>query len=121
MDFGIYSGANSPWYIATIAAWFNHKSSNAALQAITAATAATAVTLSTTSVSFSSPADAGGFVATIAVGTGASGGPYVGTLTLGGADAAKFALSNGGVYPCNLMVGASNIGAGTYAINITAP
>ena len=50
----------------------------------------------------------------------ATGGTYAGTLSLFGADAAKFTLSNGGVYPCDLLVGATNIGAGTYHISITA-
>ena len=83
---------------------------------------ATTISLSTTSVSFPTAMDANSFVATITV-TVATG-TYTGTLVLGGADAAKFALSNGGVYPCNLMVGPANIPAsppGGYQINITAP
>ena len=51
----------------------------------------------------------------------ASDGTYAGTLSLDGKDAAKFALSNGGVYPCDLLIGATNIGAGTYHFTITAP
>ena len=82
-------------------------------------TAAT-ISLSTTSVSFPSPADANSFVATITV-TAVGGGPYSGTLVLGGTDAAKFALSNGGAYPCNLMVGPANIAAGSYNVSVTAP
>ena len=80
---------------------------------------AATVSLSTSSVSFSTPADANSFVATITV-TVATG-TYTGTLVLGGPDAALFALSNFGVYPCNLMVGPANIQAKTYNINITAP
>ena len=117
---GGFSGATSYWYITSIAAWLSHQASNAALQALTTVPgAATTITLSTTSVSFPNAVDANSFVATITV-TMAGGGTYVGVLTLGGADAAKFALSNGGNYPCNLMVGASNIAAGTYAISLTA-
>lgn len=74
--------------------------------------------LSVASVTFATPANANSFVATITVTV--SSGTYSGTLTLGGPDAALFALSNGGVYPCNLMVGASNIPAGTYNITLTA-
>ena len=84
-------------------------------------TAAT-ITLSRTSVTFPSTADAGSYVATITV-TPAGGGTYSGTLVLGGTDAAKFALSNGGVYPCNLMVGPVDIPGGptVYNVSITAP
>jgi hypothetical protein len=65
------------------------------------------------------PQNAHSFFATVTV--TATGGAYTGTLTLGGADAGKFTLSNGGVYPCNLHIGAANIGVGTYHISIMAP
>ena len=81
------------------------------------------IALSTTSANFATTANANSFVATINVMT--AGSPYAGTLTLGGADAAKFALSNGGVYPTNLMVGPANIcttgSPCTYNISVTAP
>ena len=64
------------------------------------------------------PHNAHSFFATVTV--AATGGTYAGTLTLGGADASKFTLSNGGVYPCNLHIGANNIGVGTYHISLTA-
>jgi hypothetical protein len=51
----------------------------------------------------------------------ATGGTYAGTLSLNGADASKFTLSNNGVYPCDLLIGAANVGVGTYHISITAP
>ena len=51
----------------------------------------------------------------------ATGGTYAGTLSLNGADAAKFTLSNNGVYPCDLLIGPTNIGDGTYHISVTAP
>jgi hypothetical protein len=116
-------GATSFWYITQIAVWLNHAATNAALQALTAATGtALSINLSTTSVTFATAMDANSFVAHITV-TAAGGGTYVGVLTLGGTDGAKFALSNGGVYPCDLMVGPANIGANTspgYAIALTA-
>ena len=85
--------------------------------AVTVVTA-TAISLSATSITFPTSANANATVATITV--TASGGTYTGSVTLGGTDAAKFVLSNGGVYPCNLLVGASNIGTATYNITLTA-
>ena len=41
------------------------------------------------------------------------------TVALGGADAASFQLTNGGVYPCALQAKAAT-GAGTYSITLTA-
>ena len=58
--------------------------------------------------------------ATVAVQT-YSGTPYTKPLVLGGADAAKFSLSHGGVLPCDLMVGATSVVSGTYALSLTAP
>ena len=78
---------------------------------------ATGISLSTTSVTFPSATNANANVATITV--AATGGTYVGPVTLGGADAAKFALSSS-TYPANLLIGSSNLAAGTYNISITA-
>ena len=89
--------ANSFWYITSIAAWLNYRASNTALQSLTAGMAATAITLSTTSVSVATSMDANSFVATITV--TATGGTYAGVLTLGGADAANFALKTVGHIP----------------------
>ena len=116
------TGAVGLWYVTSIAAWINHASTNAALQALTVVGTSTAINLSTTSVSFPNAADAGSFVAHVTV-TASGGGTYAGVLTLGGTDGSKFALSNGGVYPCDLMVGPVNIPANTtpgYAIQLTA-
>ncbi len=44
---------------------------------------------------------------------------FTGTVTLGGTDAAKFQLTNGGVLPCVLQA-KSTTGAGTYSIQLTA-
>ena len=85
--------------------------------AVTIAITPTAISLSTTSISLP-PANANALVATITV--TATGGTYAGPVTLGGADAAKFVLSNGGVYPCNLLVGSTSIGNATYNITLTA-
>jgi hypothetical protein len=41
------------------------------------------------------------------------------TITLGGADAGSFQLTNGGVYPCKVQA-KQNIGVGTYHITLTA-
>ena len=78
----------------------------------------TGISLSQTSVSFVGTANANAFVATVIV--TATGGTYSGPVTLGGSDAAKFALSNGGTYPCNLTVGAANLPAGSYSVSVTA-
>lgn len=79
----------------------------------------TSITLKPHFVDFPTTANANSYVATITV--IATGGPYAGTLSLGGADAAKFTLSNGGVYPTNVMVGSTDLPAGTYKISVTAP
>ena len=36
------------------------------------------------------------------------------------ANAADFALTNGGLLPCNLVVGAANLAAGSYAVTLSA-
>jgi hypothetical protein len=120
INMGQVTGALGWFYLQSFAVWLNHFSSNTALQVLTSTTGtAMSITLSTTSVTFATAMDANSFVATITV-TAGGGGTYVGVLTLGGTDAANFALSNGGNYPCNLMIGPANIGAGTYAISLTA-
>lgn len=82
----------------------------------------TGISLSTTSVTLPAT-NAGALVANITV--AATGGTYAGTLSLSGTDASKFALSNGGVYPCNLIVGAANICTSgspcTYNVTVSAP
>ena len=56
----------------------------------------------------------------VSVTTNPPGGSYTGVITLGGASAGSFALTNGGVLPCNLVVGPTNIAAGSYAITLSA-
>jgi hypothetical protein len=96
----------------------------------TSANATVSVTLAATgilingqssAVAVSLPAaDAGAVVGTITVTTNPAG-TYVGVITLtGGTDVGKFALSNSGNYPCNLLVGGTAIGAGNYGIQLTA-
>lgn len=46
--------------------------------------------------------------------------PYTDPLTLGGIDGAWFTLSNGGVAPCELRVGAGDVTADEYSITLTA-
>ena len=81
----------------------------------------TAFTLTSVNLSNSTVSDvAGAVVGTVSVTTNPPGGTYSGVITLGGANASSFALTNGGVLPCNLVVGASNLAAGTYAITLSA-
>ena len=114
---GMYVGHVTYGNIGAITEWSNIGYTGSTL-------AAQSIGLSATSVTLPGTANAGSFVATVNVTT--SGGPYMGTLSLGGADASKFALSNGGMYPTNLMVGPVNLCSAatspcTYNINITAP
>lgn len=64
--------------------------------------------------------NAGATVAALTVVTH-SGDPWTVPLTLSGEDGDSFDLSNGGVAPCNLVVGSTSITAGSYAITISAP
>jgi hypothetical protein len=64
--------------------------------------------------------NAGALIGAITVTTSPPSGPQNYTITLSGADAADFAVSNGGVQPCNLIVGPSDLAAGSYAITLTA-
>jgi hypothetical protein len=70
-------------------------------------------------VNVGNPPNANIVVGAISV-TTADGRPYPGQIILGGADASKFVISNGGLLPCNLVVGSSDIAAGTYNITLTA-
>jgi hypothetical protein len=70
-------------------------------------------------VNFDDAADAGELVGAITVSTN-TGADYQGVITMSGADAGKFALDNGGNYPCNLKVGNADVPAGSYAVSLTA-
>jgi hypothetical protein len=70
-------------------------------------------------VNVGNPPNANTVVGAISV-TTADGRPYPGQIILGGADASKFVISNGGLLPCNLVVGSSDVAAGTYNITLTA-
>jgi len=52
-----------------------------------------------------------------------SGAPYTQPITMSGTDAAKFALTNGGVCPCDLLIGSADLPAGTNTgtLRFTAP
>jgi hypothetical protein len=89
---------------------------NISLVANFTAVTVASIILSNTTVN----AAAGSVVGTVSVTTNPPGGTYSGVITLGGANASSFALTNGGVLPCNLVVGASNLTAGTYAIMLSA-
>ena len=110
---GLYVGHGTYGSIGLVTEW-----SNISLVA-GAGMMPVSIALSSPSVNFPTSINANSLVSPITVTT--TGGTYVGTLTLGGTDAAKFTLSGGGVYPTNLMVGASNLTAGTYNVSITAP
>ncbi len=79
------------------------------------------------SINFSTAQDAGLSVGAITVTTNIPG-TYVGTVTIGGTDAAKFSLSStsnvlSGAYQLgvsNLFIGQTNVAAGTYAITLNA-
>jgi hypothetical protein len=70
-------------------------------------------------ISFSDAATANDLVGAVGVTTN-TGGAYIGVITLSGAHANKFALDNGGNYPCNLKVGNADVPAGSYAVSLTA-
>lgn len=71
------------------------------------------------SVSVPKPPNANTVVGAVNV-TDSDGGVYPGQLVLGGTDAAKFSLTNGGRLPCSLVVGSTDIPVGNYSINLTA-
>jgi hypothetical protein len=76
------------------------------------------------SINFASATDAGSLVGAITVTTNATS-TYVGTISIGGTDAAKLSLSSSSnvssaAYPCSLYVAQSNIAAGSYVITLTA-
>ncbi len=87
---------------------------------VTVTPAITSVNLSNTTVNTTGTANAGTVVGAVSVTTNPPGGTYAGVITLGGANASSFALTNGGVLPCNLVVGAANLAAGTYAVTLSA-
>ena len=64
--------------------------------------------------------NAGAVIAAVTVVT-SSGNPWTTPLKLEGNDATKFALSHGGVVPCNLIVSSNPIPAAEYHIILSAP
>lgn len=78
-----------------------------------------AIDLTATSLTMG-PVNAGAVIGAVSVVQNPVGAPaYTGAIVLGGAAAADFALTNGGVLPCNLVVGAANLPAGNYAITLS--
>ena len=53
-------------------------------------------------------------ICTITAVTG-SGAPYMQPITVTGDEANKFTLTNGGVCPCDLVIGAADLAAGVHA------
>jgi len=86
---------------------------------VTVNPACTGIALSSTSISTNGPNNANMVVGAVTVTANPVGGNYLGTLTLGGASGPSFALTNGGKLPSNLVVGPSNLTAGSYAITIS--
>jgi Flp pilus assembly protein TadG len=87
---------------------------------ITITPAIASVNLSSTSLTTTGVNNAGATIGAITVTTNPAGGNYTGAITLGGANASSFALTNGGVLPCNLVVGPANLAAGAYQITLSA-
>ena len=79
-----------------------------------------AVASSNTALNTTGATNANAIIGAVSVTTNPAGGTFTGPIVSGGTDAAKFALTNGGVLPCNLTVGAANVAAGTYAITLSA-
>jgi hypothetical protein len=77
------------------------------------------VNLSGTTLNMSA-ANAGDVVGAVTVTTNPPGGSPSNPILIGGPDAGKFALTNGGVIPCNLVVGASNLPSGDYQITLSS-
>jgi hypothetical protein len=122
----IFAGASAWVYITSIAVWLNHQATNAALQALTTATTmvSTAIQIggqaSNVSIHFPTTVDANSLVGPVTV-TSNTGAPYAGVITIASTgDGPKFALDNSGNYPCNLLIGTTSIGAGSYSISLTA-
>jgi hypothetical protein len=87
---------------------------------ITVTPAVASVNLSNTALNTTGATNANAIIGAVSVTTNPAGGTFTGPIVSGGTDAAKFALTNGGVLPCNLTVGAANVAAGTYAITLSA-
>ena len=85
---------------------------------VTITPAVSAINLSNTTVN-AGPNNANSLVGHVTVTTNPPGGSVNATITLSGTEAGKFALTQGGKAPCDLMVGPNNIAAGSYAINLS--
>jgi hypothetical protein len=85
---------------------------------ITVTPAISSINLSSTTLHTVGPNNANAVVGAISCTTNPPGGTCANAIVLGGANASSFALTNGGVLPCNLVVGSVNIAAGSYAITL---
>jgi hypothetical protein len=77
------------------------------------------VNLSGTSLTNITAKDAGSVIGAITTTTSPPGNTQHTPVVLGGADAASFQVTNGGIIPCNLVV-AVDIPAGSYSITLSA-
>jgi hypothetical protein len=102
--------------VSTSASYTFTINSNVTLVANFTAVTVTSIALSNTTVGTA----AGSVVGTVSVTTNPAGATYGGVITLGGANASSFALTNGGVLPSSLVVGSTNLAPGTYAITLSA-
>jgi chitodextrinase len=117
-DTGLTNNAAYTYAVSAFDAAGNNSGQSAALN-YTQVWSNAPIGIGISSVSVGAPPNANKVVGVVSV-TTANGQPYPGTLILGGTDAAKFALTNGGLLPCNLVVGPTDIPLGTYSINLTA-
>lgn len=86
---------------------------------VTGSVVVISVNLSGLSLSNLGAQNAGGVIGAITVTTSPPGGTQNTPVVLGGADAAKFQVTNGGIIPCNLIA-AVDIPAGAYSITLSA-
>lgn len=78
----------------------------------------TGISLSNTTISGAAE-NAHTVIGSVSITTDPPDQPVATPVTLAGNDAAKFVLTNSGVVPCDLAVGASNLPAGDYAITLS--
>jgi len=65
------------------------------------------------------PTDNSGTVVANITAITATGTPYTHPITMTGTDANKFSLTNGGVPPCNLVIGATDLTEGVHTGSLT--
>lgn len=86
---------------------------------VTVTPALSSISLSNASVT-TGAVNAGTVIGAVSCATNPPGSSCVGPVTLSGADAAKFALTNGGMIPSNLVIGTTSVPSGAYAVSLSA-